>query len=322
MTTLTAHLLDDPRDAPFLRLIAFESLAVIPLAIALLTLGQVPWWLYLVYLVVMFSTFDRFILMLHCTSHRRLFKRRFGGLNGYVPRVLAPFFGQTPNTYYAHHVGMHHPENNLKDDISSTMRYERDSVIDFLRYLARFLFGIMPDLTRYMISRNRKRIMVNMLSGEIGWMALSIALMFVNPIATLVVFVLPYVVSRCLMMAGNWAQHAFVDPSDPANPHKNSITCIDCPYNERCFNDGFHVGHHIAPTLHWTEYPRELELNRARYAAEDAIIFRGIDFFTVWLFLMLKRYDWLARRVVVLEGRERNEAEIITWLKSRTRPIR
>ena len=37
---------------------------------------------------------------------------------------------------------MHHVENNLPDDLSSTMRYQRDSFLHFLVYFGRFFFFI------------------------------------------------------------------------------------------------------------------------------------------------------------------------------------
>ena len=55
----------------------------------------------------------------------------FGWANYYIPWVLGPFFGESPETYFAHHVGMHHAENNLEDDISTTLPYVRDSAVDF-----------------------------------------------------------------------------------------------------------------------------------------------------------------------------------------------
>ena len=121
------------------------------------------------------------------------------------------------------------------------------------------------------------------------------------------------------MMAGNWAQHAFVDQGSPANNYRNSITCINSTYNRRCFNDGYHIGHHLKSTRHWTEMPTELAQNLRRYEAEGAIVFAGIDFFGVWLLLMLGRYDSLARRFTALGERHPPTEEIIALLRSRTR---
>ena len=56
-------------------------------------------------------------------------------------------------------------------------------------------------------------------------------------------------------MMGNWTQHAFVDGEDPGNAYKNSITCINVKYNKKCWNDGYHISHHIRPAMHWTEHP-------------------------------------------------------------------
>ena len=62
-----------------------------------------------------------FGLMLYCTSHRPFFKPDYTWMNYYLPWVLTPFFGHTPETYYSHHIGIHHPENNLEDNESSTI---------------------------------------------------------------------------------------------------------------------------------------------------------------------------------------------------------
>ena len=108
-------------------------------------------------------------------------------------------------------------------------------------------------------------------------------LAFVNWRATLVVFVVPFVVTRFAMMAGNWGQHAFIDAASPENCYRNSITCINSGYNRRCFNDGYHIGHHIKQTRHWTEMPEDFLDNVAKYDAERAIVFDRLDFFGVWV---------------------------------------
>jgi fatty acid desaturase len=291
---------------------------LIPFAIYLFVPGRFNWWLALLYMFVSLRLFlDRFILMLHNTSHRKLYKRKYKFLNHYIPWVLGPLCGETPDTYYAHHVGMHHPENNLEDDLSSTLRYQRDSFLDFMTYFLRFFFGIIFELTGYFVKRNRFKLIRSMLVGEFTYYIVVGALLWFNWRAALVVFVIPFCFTRFMMMAGNWGQHAFVDASDPGNCYRNSITTINCLYNRRCFNDGYHISHHLKPNRHWTDHPIEYEENLQKYAEEDAIVFEGIDFFIVWLFLMLKRYDWLADRYVQLREEHRTKEEIIALLKER-----
>jgi fatty acid desaturase len=312
--------LNDPRDAPFVRLMASATLVVLPFAALLYVPGVFRWWLGLIYLAVNFAVFlDRFILMLHNTSHRALFKPRWRWFNSYIPWVLGPFFGETPETYFAHHVGMHHPENNLSADLSSTMEFQRDRASDFARYYGRFMFRGLADLARYLETKNRARLRTRMLSGEGLYLAIALGLMFVNWRATLVVFVVPVIVVRFLMMAGNWGQHAFVDAGAPESAFKNSITVLAERYNRRCFNDGYHIGHHVKANRHWTEMPGDFESNRELYAREGAIVFQGIDFFGVWGLLMLQRYRSLARHYVALEGATPlSEDEIVVLLRART----
>ncbi|MBI2376912.1 MAG: fatty acid desaturase [Deltaproteobacteria bacterium] len=311
-----AALLNDPRDVPFVSLIA-QCLAWQVVSVSLFFVGDAVLWLAPVYWLTWgLGLLDRFILMLHCTSHRALFRDR--RLNLLVPWVVGPFFGQTPESYFAHHMGMHHPENNLVADLSSTMKYDRSRLSHWLRYFGRFMIRGLPDLMLYHRSRGNTKMLRRLLLGEGAFWATIALLLFANWRATLVVFVLPVIAVRALMMAGNWGQHAFVKESDPGNAYLNSITCINTRYNRRCFNDGYHILHHIRPRTHYTEYPFEFEDHRGEYGSADAIVFEGIDFFQVWLYLMLGRWNWLAKCFVRLPGApERTDAEVIELLRSR-----
>jgi fatty acid desaturase len=317
-----AAMILDPRDVPFLHLIA-GCLAVAAFGVALFFSGPWVWYLAPLYWAVVFLGFeDRFILMLHCTSHRQLFKPEHRRLNYVIPWVIGPFFGETPETYFVHHMGMHHPENNLQTDLSSTMRYRRDRLSHWLHYLFSFLSVGPALLAVYHWRKRNQKMLQRMLSGELTFYAVVAVLLAVNWRATLVVFVIPVLLVRTLMMAGNWAQHAFVDAADPANPYKNSITCINTRYNRRCFNDGYHIHHHVKPRCHWSEYPGEFERNKDEYGRQDAIVFDGVDFFQVWAMLMTKQWKGLAKRFVQLPGAPaRDEAAIIAFLQSRVEPI-
>ncbi len=273
----TARLLNDPRDVVFLWL-TLRCLLLASVGVALFFV-DVPWrFVAPVYWLLLFGLFvDRFTLMLHCTSHRPLFKKSHRALNHLIPWVVGPFFGQTPNTYFAHHLGMHHREENLADDLSSTMRFRRDRIDHWLRYFFRFLLVGLFELEIYFYRRQQWKLFRRVLLGEGAyWLAL-ILLAAWRPLPTLVVFVVPLVSIRALMMMGNWAQHSFVRAESPENPYYSSITCINTRYNRRCFNDGYHVLHHVKPACHWTEHPAEFERALADYARHDAIVFDWID---------------------------------------------
>ncbi len=315
----------DERDLPFVYLTLQISLTLIPLAV-ILYLPFVHGWAWaaaaIAYQFLNNVTFKGpFGLMLHCTSHRVFFKKEYGFMNHYLPWVLAPLFGHSPETYYAHHIGMHHAENNMEDDESSTMLYQRDSFRGFARYFATFLFMGIYHLCAYLFRKKRKNLLYRSARGEIIFMLFCVAMCFVNWPATLVVFIIPFFLFRLVAMIGNWAQHAFIDPTDPGNHYKNSITCINTKYNHKCWNDGYHISHHIKQTMHWTEHPIFFRDTIDEYIKNDAIVFDGIHFLHVYAWLMRKRYDLLARHFVNIGNRYKNEEEIIDFLKLRTKRI-
>ncbi|WP_338872346.1 fatty acid desaturase [Spirosoma sp. SC4-14] len=315
----------DERDLPFVYLTIRISLTLIPLAILLFmpfVTGWVWWAVAAVHFYISNFVFKGpFGLMLHCTSHRPFFKPEYSWLNNYLPWVLAPFFGHTPETYYSHHIGMHHPENNLEDDDSSTMAFQRDSFRSFLSYFGQFFVLGVHNLLGYLRRKNRTKLASRAMTGEITFGIICAILCFINWPATVLVFLLPLVIYRLIAMMGNWTQHAFVDIDDPGNAYKNSITCINVKYNKKCWNDGYHISHHVRPGMHWTEHPTFFQKTIDKYAQNQAIIFDGLDFLQIFFLLMRKRYDVLARHMVNVNGSFADEAEAIAVLRHRTQRI-
>jgi fatty acid desaturase len=239
-------------------------------------------------------------------------------MNHFIPWILGPFYGETPETYFSHHIIMHHAENNLINDLSCTLNYQRDRFIDFIKYFLIFFVLGMVDLTYYLKRKNRWKFIRKVVLGEIGFFIICGILWQFNWAATLTVFVLPFFIARFGMMAGNWAQHGFIG-TDPASPYTNSITCINCTYNRTCFNDGYHIGHHLRPNMHWTDMPAELSNNIERYKSNGAIVFQGIDFFVIWFLLMTKNYRKLSKHYVDIRQEFTTQEEIIAMLKERVK---
>lgn len=316
----------DPRDLPFVYLTLKITFTLWPLAIIMYIpgLNNITWWI----AAAAYTFFNNFVfkgpfgLMLHCTSHRQFFKKEYSVMNHYLPWVLGPLFGQTPETYFAHHIGMHHVENNMPEDESSTMDFQRDSLRHFGRYLGRFMIAAVVDLAGYFLRKNRKQLLRRAVRGEVVFFVVCILLcVFVNAPATIAVFLMPLFISRVIMMLGNWAQHAFIDAETPENSYTNSITCINTKYNHKCWNDGYHISHHLKHNMHWTEHPVYFKKTLQEYADNNAIVFDGIHFLHVFAWLMRKRYDLLAKHFVNIGDRFQTDEEIISFLKERTRRI-
>lgn len=319
---LILRFIQEERDLPLAKMLFFMACTLWPAVVYLYVQESLRWWQVLGYYGLLFGFFyDRFILAQHNYSHRRLFKKPYRWMNRLSVWTLGPLAGETPETYFVHHIGMHHAEGNLLADLSSTMQYRRDSMLGFLHYWATFFFLIHPTLIGYLAKRKRWSLVRRMVIGELGWLLGVITLSFVSFQATLVVFIVPVLLSRFLMMAGNWAQHAFVDPQEPGNDRKSSIVCINTRYNRRCFNDGYHIGHHEKPTLHWSEMPADFLKKREQYIRDESIVFEGIDYFQIWFMLMTKQYTALAKSMVMLDEVQRSERERVALLRHRTQAI-
>ncbi len=310
----------DERDLIFIRTAALITCVVFPLAIGMFMAP--PWFVGLAavpYVGFVFAAFGaRFGLMVHAVGHRPIFKREHRWMQNYIPWVLGPFHGHTPTSFEAHHMWMHHAENNMLGDGSCTLPYTRDQLSHFLHYFARFFFMGYVHLPRYLWLRGRKRMVYRFYAGELYWYALVFVTWQINWAAALAVFVFPMVLMRFLMMAGNFAQHAFVDLDDPDNGFKNSNNLINAKYNHKAYNDGYHIVHHVRPAMHWTEMAKYYEDNLQEFIDADALVFDGLnDNQHVWWLLMTGNYDALAKHMVDFRGRSHDEK--IAYLQQRTR---
>jgi fatty acid desaturase len=316
-----AHLLNDVRDEPILRLLV-KSTALIPLAAWILADRSFPVWLGAAYLALLVGfLLTPMITAYHDVNHHKLFRRRYAVLNNIVNWLVGPLFGFTPHSYFVYHVGMHHPEDNGRADVSTTLPYQRDSVRAFLRYYANFM-GSYAGVIRYLRDRQRARLMREFTSGELAYFAFFALAAAWNWRGALVVLAIPLVITRTVLVIGNWGEHAFIDPTAPDDPFRSNLNLVGSRVNDACFNVGYHIGHHLAPMKHFTEMPADFEKNLALYGERDAIVLQDMHYPMVWWNLMTKNYRKLAQAFVRLPGAPvRTEEEIMNLLRARTAPI-
>ncbi len=314
-----ARFVRDQRDLPFVRLSLFLAAIFIPFAVFMIIPGNFRWWMAPIYWALYLWYLGPFVLMLHNTSHRVLFKREYGILNRFIPWVVGPHLGQTPETYFAHHMGMHHAEGNLAPDLSSTMKYQRDSFVDFMKYYLSFaIFGLI-QLGQYLHRNGKKKLLKRMIIGEAAFYLVAATACAITWQAGVTVYVVPFVLTRFLLMTGNWTQHAFVDPEGWDNDYRTVVSFINSPYNWRCFNDGYHLGHHLKASRHWLDMPQDLLDKKQKMIENQSLVFRKVDYFMIWVLLMLKRYNTLAKFYVQLDPENPlSEDEIVALLKRRT----
>ncbi|KAF4307498.1 putative acylamide-delta3 -desaturase protein [Botryosphaeria dothidea] len=242
-----------------------------------------------------------YMLMMHQHIHMRgvLAKRTpWRLIDQAFPFVTDPLFGHTWNTYFYHHVRHHHVEGNGPDDLSSTIRYQRDDIWNLLHYIGRFVFLIWFDLPRYFISKGHYKTGLRAGFSEFATFGMWYLSSRIDGRATICVFLLPFMVLRLGLMVGNWGQHAFVDEMDPDSDFRSSITLIDVASNRFCFNDGYHTSHHLNPLRHWRQHPVAFLKQKDQYAREHALTFKNIDYIMITIRLVMKDYMHLAKCLV------------------------
>jgi hypothetical protein len=113
------------------------------------------------------------------------------------------------------------------EDLSTTIRYQRDEFLHFLHYYARFLFLIWLELPLYFVRKGKSNLALRAFVSEASSYAFLYFVTKLEPRASTFVFLLPFAILRFALMVGNWGQHALVDEIDPNSDFRTSITMID-----------------------------------------------------------------------------------------------
>ncbi|MCJ1264119.1 hypothetical protein MMC22_003990 [Lobaria immixta] len=238
-----------------------------------------------------------YTLMMHQHIHMNgILSRKYAWFDRAFPYIMDPLMGHTWNSYYHHHVKHHHIEANGPDDLSSTIRYQRDDLLHFLHYVGRFFFFVWLDLPVYFVGKGKTVLALKTLGSElISYFILYVLATRVNFHATLFAFLLPLMLVRLVLMVGNWGQHALVDEVEPDSDFRSSITLID-----------------VAVIAFIKQ--------KDTYARESALVFRNIDYIMMTVKLLQKDYRYLAKCLVPMGDQIGMDLdEISTMLRTKTR---
>lgn len=172
-----------------------------------------------------------FTLLMHNHIHNNgILAKEWAVFDFCFPYVLEPLMGHTWDSYYYHHVKHHHVEGNGPNDLSSTLRYQRDDIWHFLHYVGRFLFLIWLDLPLYFVRKGNYKLALQSGGSEYAAYAFLYYMTFhVNARASTFVLIIPFMLLRLGLMIGNWGQHALVDELEPDSDYRSSITLVDVP---------------------------------------------------------------------------------------------
>ncbi|KAH6620527.1 hypothetical protein C7974DRAFT_235770 [Boeremia exigua] len=258
------------------------------------------WWHGVIHSAVQVYYMGPYTLLMHQHIHMRgVLNKKYAIIDTIFPYIFDPLMGHTWNSYFFHHVKHHHVEGNGPNDLSSTVRYQRDSLLHFMHYVGRFYLLVWFDLPCYFLRNNKTSLALKTGGCEIAnYIFLYTLYAYVNSKAAIFVFLIPLALMRVALMTGNWGQHAFVDEEEPDSDFRSSITLIDAPSNRYCYNDGYHTSHHLNPLRHWRDHPVAFLSQKQQYADEHALVFYNIDYFMLTVTLLSKNYAHLARCLV------------------------
>ena len=308
-------------DAVFITHLIVHYTILLPSALYLFY--NFTWWHGIAHTIFAAWNAGPFTLMLHNHIHNNGILRKSFPLSVFdrlFPYISGPLCGHTWDSYYYHHVKMHHVEGNGADDLSTTIYYQRDEPTEFLKYLGSFLLITWIQLPIYFFRTKKYGLAAKALISECSSMATIYTLTYLNPRPATFCLLLPWAIMRIGMMVGNWGQHCLVDNVDPMSDFRSSITLIDVSSNRHCFNDGYHTSHHLNPKRHWKKHPEAFLRQKAQYQTEGALTFANVDYIMITMSCLTKNFDKLARHLVPMgEQISMSHEERVEMLRSKTR---
>jgi hypothetical protein len=269
-----------------------------------------------------FIFFAHVSTLVHKEGHavpRGLFRPPFRWLNSFFGSFLALFYGHVPQSYPQGHLRIHHKYDNSLDDIITTLHLDRRRPSEFLVYLPQFaLYWMGLSVVAYFVRRRLWPQAAKMLLGMIAFYGLGALLLAWDWRFALGYWFLPQWMTVLFLSAVAYTWHAFAEPDDPHNDYVSSVTLLDGHYN--VFNEDYHVVHHQALQVHWTENPAHYQEHLDEYRRNFATIFRDTQTFELFFWIVLRRYDYMADHFVDLGGTLTRE-QVLGLLRRRLQPV-
>ena len=276
----------------------------------------------LLYFIILFTQlFERFVLALHFSSHKPLSHTK--AVNRIPEFWIAPFFGIPSGMYSLHHIAIHHVHGNESPyDISSTEPYQRDKISNLVAYCIRFVAFSAVEIPWNFCRQGKNKDAV-ICAATIFFNVMVVRLViFWFPLVAFWTLVMPFLTAPLFLACGNFCQHIFINKEQASSPFGITYCLVDSPNNQKTFNDGYHVEHHIMSTRHWSDLPKKFMERINEYEEHDALVFCGdVSFLSIGYLVFTENYDRLYEILVQFESNPRSRQEVEKMLRERLMPV-
>lgn len=325
-----AKQLKKPIDAYYVKAIIMNSVMMVPPVVALIWSGKINVFNVCYYIVSLMVIARLHEELDHCDIHNNFFTvRHLGQKSGkrivwltgkYLRLFLNPVCSRIPHFYRAHHVYMHHVENNGVDDLQTTVFRDRTSFFDFCKHSLLLAvsnsFGI--DLYLYFSKRKNDNERRSLVLGLATWLGMLGLIALYNPAASIVILVIHFL-GAVPGAINTYIWHGLVDLDDTENVYKNSVNSV--MGNDRLAVGSLHLRHHLKGGEHWTKQFAMSEEDKEICARNGAVLFHPFPPNFLLKALWTRRFELIADRMVRLEEPGRTPEEAIALVQARTRPL-
>jgi len=251
---------------------------------------------------VLFFTFNH--VLVHKDGHDHVGIFRWKLLNLVVPWWMGIFYGVLPNNYAVAHTKIHHRYHNDLADVHTNWDLDRTKAYSFLLYLPRFALywtSISP-LWYFRVINPDRELFQKLLNGVIYYLSWCFFFYLLADLRfTLVFFVLPLPEAITFFAGISYLWHSFASPENPNDFYVSSVTILNGRQN--MWNEDYHVAHHSAPHLHWTQYAEHFQKLKSQFEEHTATIFSDTEEGELFFLIMTKNWDKMATKFVDLSGK-------------------
>lgn len=189
----------------------------------------------------------------HNIMHESVFK--FEPLNRLMEYWVIMFYGTPVFGWIPTHNRNHHRHNNKEPDYTKTYRYtEKNRLWVLLTYpfVSNYYQSLaLKDFLKERFQKNRREFWyyISQIVLVLAWGG---TFLYLNPIAALVLVIIPHNVSLYTVVVFNFVQHVHADEESEYNHSRNITASHIFSLNWLLFNNGYHTVHHMNANLHWS----------------------------------------------------------------------